>query len=136
MYISLSQQFTAFFYSILLGISLGAVYNFFRILRLFTLKSAVAVFVEDIVFWLVCMLSTFTFTLIYNNGELRLYIILFEIIGFLIHHFTLGNAVFKLFKRSFNAMRNFLGKIHKKIQKICKKALKNVKKPLQNRKEM
>ncbi len=136
MYISLSQQFSAFFYSTLLGFALGVVYDLFRVLRLFGLKSAVAVFIEDIVFWLVCMISTFIFTLIYNNGELRLYIILFEIIGFLIQHFTIGNAVFKLLKCSFNALRNFLGKIHKKLSKIGKKELKNVKKPLQNREEM
>ena len=117
MYISLTQQFTIFFYSTLLGIALGMVYDLFRTLRLFGLKSAVAVFIEDIVFWLVCMLSTFVFTLIHNNGELRLYIILFEIIGFLIQHFTVGNAVFKLLKHSFNALKNFLGKIHKKLSK-------------------
>lgn len=132
MYISLSQQYTAFFYSLVIGVGLGVVYDIFRITRLLFPKSFFLTFFQDILFWIISLVVTFFFSLVYNNGELRLYIIIAEILGFLAYYFTFGRVVFWLFRSTFKRVKNFLDNIYKKTRKIVKKTSKNVKKPLQN----
>ncbi len=136
MYISLAQQFQVFFGAIILGAVFGVLYDIFRIIRLMFFKSPVAVFVEDILFWLLVTIITFFFTILFNNGELRLSLIICETLGFLIYYFTLGRLVFKCFSAFFGAISKIFSEMHKKLRKIFKKRDKNVKKPLQIEEEV
>ena len=136
MYISLTQQIQVFFGAILLGAAFGVVYDIFRIIRLVVLKSSVAVFVEDILFWIIVTITTFFFTILFNNGELRLSLIISETVGFLIYYLTLGRVVFKCFSAVFKAISEIIAKTYKKIRKIFKKRCKIAKKPLQIEEEI
>lgn len=131
MYISLTQQIQVFFGAILLGACFGVLYDLFRIIRLVFLKSFTAVFFEDVLFWIAVTIVTFFFTILFNNGELRLSLVILEVVGFLIYYFTLGRLVFKCFFAFFGMIKKFFSKMHKKTIKIYKKIHKNAKKTLQ-----
>ncbi len=131
MYISLSQQFQVFFGALILGAVFGLLYDIFRIIRLAFKNSSAVVFVEDIIFWIIATVTTFLFTIIFNNGELRLSLIITQVVGFLIYYFTLGKLIFKVFSAIFLKIHQIFSKMHKKIRKIFKKSNKNAKNPLQ-----
>ena len=136
MYISLTQQFSVFFGAIVLGACFGVLYDLFRIIRMVFFKSFTAVFIEDVLFWIVVTIVTIFYTILFNNGELRLSLIITGTIGFLVYYFTLGRLVFKIFLTLFNVLKKIFSKMHKKLQKICKKMNKNAKKPLQIKEEV
>lgn len=131
MYISLTQQMQVFFGAILLGACFGLLYDLFRIIRLVFFKSFTAVFFEDILFWIIVTVVSFFFTILFNNGELRLSLVISGTLGFLIYYFTLGRLVFRFFFAFFGAIEKTISKMHKKLRKIYKKINKNAKKPLQ-----
>ena len=51
MTVSLSQQLYVFALAALVGVSLGIVYDVFKVMRLIGLNGAVVVFIEDILFF-------------------------------------------------------------------------------------
>lgn len=66
--------------------------------RISTTKSiAVAegflIFIEDISFWLIAAVTEILFIFHTNGGEIRIYCILFTVLGFFLYHFSLGKLV-------------------------------------------
>ena len=93
--ISLSGQSGLLITAALLGFVLGAVYDVFRVFRIVTRCGHVAVFVMDIIYWLICSAATFAFILLQNDGKLRTLIIVSEIAGALLYYYSIGTAVVK-----------------------------------------
>lgn len=91
--ITITSQTYLFFTSILLGASLAAVYDIFRILRIAIPSGSLLIAIEDIFYFLFCTFVTFTFILRTNEGMVRSYILLGEIIGWVLYYLTLGNLV-------------------------------------------
>lgn len=83
------HQWSTFFYSVLLGIGLCVLYDLFRLDRKVFRRSAVTVFFEDIVFWLIAALATFCLLLLHTNGQVRAFVLIGLLIGFLICRLTL-----------------------------------------------
>ncbi len=145
-------QTDIFLLSLGLGFILGVLYDFFRLLRLTLSKSKILTIVFDILYFALLGLSTFLFILALNKGEIRSYIIIGEILGFLFYYFSLGilavkvtdiltaffkklfslifrilSAPFRLIFRAFYRfsafLRDFFKKQEKKSLKIQKKVL-------------
>lgn len=76
-----------------LGFLLGALYDVFRVIRLMMKPSAKWVFVQDLLFFIISAVVTFLFALGINGGELRLYLFLGLIVGFVAYLCTLGRVV-------------------------------------------
>lgn len=76
-----------------LGFLLGGFYDVFRVIRLMMKPSAKWVFVQDLLFFSVSAVITFLFALAVNGGEMRLYLFLGLIIGFVAYLCTLGRVV-------------------------------------------
>ena len=94
----LADQTLVFLQSILAGALLGVLYDLFRISRVaFTTPSGI-IFVEDIVYFLVCAMTTFLFFLSVNEGVVRFFLLAGETIGWVLYHFTLGSVVMKVSK--------------------------------------
>ena len=126
----LSGQAIAFLWSVALGAGLGAVYDGFRIGRILKKKAWLTVFLEDLLFALVAALSTafcFTFT---NYGQVRLFLLVGEGLGFLLYYNTLGalvamqaRLVARLLRRVRRGFSRFGGFLAKKLKKIICKAI-------------
>ena len=99
--ISNSLQAVCFLRAIILGLSLSLFYDIFSALRKSGLNSFFDVLVEDIIFFAVATPIIFLFLIATTNGEVRLYIILGIIIGFLILKLTLSKfIVFVLYAKA------------------------------------
>ena len=138
----------SFLIAAVLGFSFSPIYDVFRILRLLTKPKAVAIFIEDIIFSLICAILTFGLLIVRCNGEIRWFIFAGELCGFLICRFTISRIIYsaadliiKFIKTIFRILKKYIWKpimkfrnkiklfmktYFKKILNILKKALKTV----------
>ncbi len=68
----------------------------------------------DFVYFVVCAFLTFTFIFTFNYGEIRLYILAGELLGFIVYYITVGSLMIKII----SAILSFLRKIKNKIKKV------------------
>lgn len=92
--ISVGGQVSACVYSVVLGALLCVFYDIIRATRKAGANSHIAVFAGDILFWLISALSVFIFLIAVTNGEIRGYVLLSCMLGFIIYRLTLGRLTF------------------------------------------
>lgn len=133
----LSQQLSIFLSALVCGAIIGVINEPFRFMRYSGFNSSIDIFIQDIIFMSVSAVITFFFSLCYNNGEVRFFIIFGEIIGFLLFRYTIGLLTGNLFwlinfvigflmttiKKTCGTIITTLAKITKKI--LCKIPLFN-----------
>ena len=68
----------------------------------------------DFVYFVVCAFLTFTFIFTFNYGEIRLYILAGELLGFIVYYITVGSLMIKII----SAILSFLRKVKNKIKKV------------------
>ncbi len=90
-----SQQLNIFLCSLGVGFLLGIVYDVLRGIRLSFSESKFLIVIFDLLYFLILSFITFIFILALNKGEVRMYIILGEIIGLLFYYFSFGIAAVK-----------------------------------------
>jgi spore cortex biosynthesis protein YabQ len=83
----------------LLGFALGAVFDIFRVIRIAARSGGAGVFIQDIIYWLICAAVTFTFLLLQNRGKIRIPLLLSEAVGFAIYYNTIGAVVLQKVKK-------------------------------------
>lgn len=138
--LTIADQTRLFLLAIGLGFLLGVVYDLFRVVRMaFTMRRA-GVFIQDVLFFLVCAAVTFVFLLAVNQGEIRGFIIAGEVLGFLIYYFSLGllamrvssflvhatQRIFYLISVPFRALMRLLKRLFGKIGISVKKTSKKI----------
>ncbi len=101
----MAAQTRLFLMSFGFGFLLGVVYDLFRIVRLTLTRGKAAVFVMDVLYFLLAGIAVFIFMLAYNSGEIRFYLLLGILLGFLIYYFTFGAFVLKWSNRIIRALR-------------------------------
>lgn len=104
----LSQQISIFICAIVGGLLIGIINEPFRFLRYAGFNSKTEIFIQDIIFMLLSAFITFFFSLCYNKGEVRFFIIFGELIGFLIFRYTIGLLTGKIFGFIFAVIRKIL----------------------------
>lgn len=119
-----SQQAAAFLWAVVLGAALGVLYDWFRIGRILKKKWWLTVFLEDLFFALAAAFATaFCFSLT-NYGQVRLFLLAGEGLGFIIYLNTLGVLVTwqaRLVARFLQWLQGVLGRF---LQFICSKLKK------------
>ena len=106
--VSVSGQLQVFGLSVLLGVGLGLVYEVFRLLRLAFFSQKTVVFVQDVLFSLTALVSTFVFVVAVNEGQLRFFLLIGELCGFTVYYFTLGALIFHLSSLIIGTVRKML----------------------------
>ena len=138
-----SLQLLSFIRSLILGVLLCVLYDFIKSARLTADFSAITIFLQDIIYSCISAFVTFIFLLSVTNGEMRGYVILGILAGFIISRFTLSRLFCKFLKLVFGGIKRLFEVVSKwfycnfdqlteKIIKISKKTLKTVKKLLKN----
>lgn len=144
-HITVADQTVTFLLSLALGAIFCVFYDVFRCFHI-RCKSWAAVFVSDILFWLVAAVVVFCFFVLRTMGQVRGYALLGVALGFvagrLLFGYTLVRlfcrterlfyAIFQLLLRPLRYIFAFLRKIYKKIGRIIKKGLKKLKSLLYN----
>ena len=150
----LSAQTEIFLLSLGFGFLLGILYDVFRTLRLVISNSAGFTVFADIMYFLLCAFLVFCFNLVVDNGKIRLYVLLGDLLGWLIYYFSFGeisvkisNSIIAFVKRIFRAvsipLRRLKNRINRKFgksasfsKKIIRKFNKKLKFDLQKYKGM
>lgn len=112
----------------LTGVIIGILFDFFRILRKSFKTSDIITYLEDIIFWILTGFIVLYNIWYFNNGEIRLFMILGIIMGAIIYMLTLSNIIIKIFYEIINILKKIILKIikilelpFKPIVLICKK---------------
>lgn len=81
---------------ILVGIIIGLLFDFFRILRRTFKTSDFITYIQDILFWILSGIILIYSIFVFNNGELRAYIFLSIFIGIITYMLTISKYFIKL----------------------------------------
>lgn len=114
--ISLSAQTSYFLWSLVLGVALGVLYDNVRAVRMVLCAGQIHVIISDIVFFAVCGVITSLFSLPFNKGDVRAFILFGEAVGFLAYRITLGSVMGKVYAFLAKKIRGFVQKIRKLLQ--------------------
>lgn len=123
------------------------VYDVLRASRKAGFNSFLAVFVTDVLFWVVSAFVTFIFLMARTYGEVRGYVFAGEFIGFLFFRLTFSKLIFPILKFIFEIIKKihsylnrlfdaFYSKCESIILKICEFAVKNFKRLLKSIKKL
>lgn len=83
----------------LTGVIIGILFDFFRILRRSIKTPNIITYIQDILFWILTGIIVLYSIWYFNNGELRIFVLLGLILGVLIYITTLSNIIVKIFTK-------------------------------------
>ena len=85
------------FYAVILGFFLCAIYEIFRAFRSEIRHKKFAVFLEDVFFFVICAFVFFCFSIISEDGKIRIYCLVGCFAGSVICRMTAGKYIKKFF---------------------------------------
>lgn len=120
--ISVLEQTTIFFFAIIMGAVLSVAYDFVKILKIVLKLDGIKTFFLDILYFFAGGILTFLFLIAFNDGEVRFYVIIGEIVGFYLYRLMVGTAIVKFVCRFLRLTRKIavpiLNFLRLKIKKI------------------
>ncbi len=105
----LINQVRVFLLSIGMGVPVCLIYIVLKSIFAFFGKKKQAIYASDILF---CSLSTFVsffFMVFYNNGMVRLHLIIGEAVGFFVFYFSVGKYLLDLGQKAFTLLSRAAG---------------------------
>ena len=105
------QETAVFLLSVLHGAALTLAYDLLRALRRAFAHGAVAVSVEDFLFWIVAGFLTFCLAFYRTDGVIRGYVAVGIAIGVILYHFSISGLVVRFFSRLFVSIKHVFGTI-------------------------
>lgn len=144
---SIDQAVTLAF-SICLGGIFCIIYDILRSLRKAGFNSVLTIFVTDILFWIFAAFGTFIFLIARTNGEIRLFVLIGELIGFLLFRLVFSRwillaltTVFKCVKKLnmyiteknkllYLKINSIISKVTAFVMNFLKRCIKSLKKLL------
>lgn len=108
MFFSVNEEIRIFLYACIMGVFYGIVYDAFRVIRASLPHNNVIVFFEDLIYMLFCALCYFVFIMELARGQLRLYILVGNLLGFSLEHYTVGNLCVKILRTIATFIRNWI----------------------------
>ncbi len=103
--ISFADQTLTFFLSLLFGAVLCLLYDLFRLFRLSHKPSAPGIFLQDVLYFVLCGFLTYCFFIVRCSGEIRGYVLLGELLGFLACRCTLSAVLLWLARHIYRILR-------------------------------
>ncbi|MBQ8057201.1 MAG: spore cortex biosynthesis protein YabQ [Ruminococcus sp.] len=121
---SLATQTIYFIFSILFGVILSTLYDTVRVLRFMGFTKLWQIILTDVVYFFFCGVLTFLFSLPFNNGSVRYFVIFGEAVGFILYRFTLGEFMSKVYCFLISVIRKIFEKSLKIVIFFSNKLLK------------
>ena len=139
-------EFNIFLAFILIGLIIGFLFDFFRILRRTYKTPDFITIIEDIVFWLVSGIILLLGIFILNEGKIRAYLFLGLFLGIIVYTMIfsrgvvkIGTKIFKIFNRfiaiPIQIVVKYVGKILKKLLQAFIKIVNKLKIDLKSNKK-
>ncbi len=121
-FFTVTEQTWLFLWACLIGVGLGIVYDCFRVLRIVLRHKFVAVFIEDVLFTVFYALCLFIYMTECSRGQIRFFIIIGSLLGFIVYLLTVGSLVVTIFRSIVWLIRKTLRRIYELIFAPIKKA--------------
>ena len=118
-------QIKTLIYFILTGISIGILFDIFRIMRKSFKTLDFITYIQDFLFWILTGLILIVSIFIFNNGDLRGYIFIGILFGIFIYMLLLSNIFIKFFITIIECMKKIVGFPIKIMMKFLKKCIIN-----------
>lgn len=132
----INNEFSIFLSFVLIGLIIGFLFDFFRILRRSYETPDSITIVEDIAFWLISGLLLLIGIFVLNEGKIRAYLFLGLFAGIFIYIAILSKYVMKVGTKFFEIFNTYiitpLQKVMSIIVKILIKLIKNIFKIVKN----
>ncbi len=103
--------------SLILGGGMGLTYDLLRCFRRIIPQSILFVSIEDFIYWFIWTMVIIDSIVRFNYGELRLYIFVFLLVGFIMYKTTIGRVLMKLFNYIWCPIKNCLHNAKKTLKK-------------------
>ncbi len=123
-YLTVHEELLLFFGAVLLGCALEILFDLVRALRLIIPHKTAATALEDILFMLIWAGVVICFTSVFAKGDLRIFYIIGNILGFILWRVTIGNPLVRLLSRLLNTIFKLIKWIFSPITKLCVRAYK------------
>lgn len=112
--------------ALLAGVAMGIYYDCFRLLRRWFTFSAFSVAVQDILFWCSAAVGLFFVCLRWNAGFIRVYFVIFALLGWLAYFMTAGRLVFVILDGVKKITRRIFDKFQKSFIKISEEIYQKI----------
>jgi spore cortex biosynthesis protein YabQ len=124
---TVTEQAELFLLSVLVGAALGVVFDAFRLIRavFLTARKSFLVHAADFLFVLIYALTIFTYSAVLARGEIRFFILVGSLCGFLLETLTIGDSVTKAIRYVSDKIHAFLRRVY---NAFCASLLKFMKK--------
>lgn len=116
----LTNEVIIFLKSIIFGMGIGLILDFFRILRKTIKHNDLLVIIQDCLFSILAFLYIFIILYLINDGQIRLYILLGMILSNIIYFLVISRYILDVFSSILSILKIPFGKIHKKNKEIEK----------------
>ena len=126
MEIHLIDQIGGFGVFCLFGMVVGVYYTGFKLLRYFIHYSRWAVFFQDIFFFVTSAVGTFMLLMNVTDGEVRGYMLLAMLLGFLVYYVTLGVPIFIAGRFLIDVVKKIYGFFDRKIAGPIQRRIKEI----------
>ena len=113
MSVTILDQLYEFFIAAVVGVALGVVYDVFKVLRLVGLNFKIAVFFEDIIFFLIATITMFSYYMQITGGKFRIISLISASLGFIVYSMTVEKIVFFIIKKIYAIISGILSFVYK-----------------------
>ncbi|WP_426351377.1 spore cortex biosynthesis protein YabQ [Alloiococcus sp. CFN-8] len=100
------MQFRIIMYSFMAGLMTGFIFDIYRIIRGRKVIKYI-VFIEDLLFWILCSLVVFVFLLYTQFAVLSVYVYIYLILGIIFYLWFFSNFFFKIEKKAIEFLWKF-----------------------------
>lgn len=109
-----------------MGVLLMALYDVLRIFRRVVRHNIIAISLEDIIFWIICMAGAFELLRVMNHGIFRYSVALMAGAGMFLYQLFLGRYAVPFFAKMLNNVKKILKKYILMLTEPLKKAIVKV----------
>lgn len=109
------EQIRIFFNAFIIGILIGFILDLFKFLRITINFKDSLIVIQDFLFFFISGLVSMFYIVFFGDGKIRFYIILAQIIGFLVYHFMISHFILKIYILILNRLRGLFKIISIKI---------------------
>ena len=137
MIINSTADLYSIFISILFGIAVSLVYDIFKSFRYVFKSGNISIIIQDIFFSVIAGMLTFLLLFLRAKGEIRWFILFFELLGFSVMRIYISKYLVKVISKMINIVNKYVftpiyhfsnficNKINDFFDKILKKSLKH-----------
>lgn len=117
----IANQVYVFFWSIVIGVILALIFDFFRISRRKGNVKNWIVYLQDVIYWCLVAIIIIASAFITNDGELRGYMFIGYAIGAIFYLILFSKFLIKIISKFLDLIENAINKIWKQIMKFANK---------------